>query len=225
MDGSMLSLFQTYAPLVYHDEKEPFPLRAVGCTRFQKPGTSLTVPGLSWDPKEQGAAQILEYALYYDYDIQHLYDLEHVWVAVDDGGAVVDCWCSFHGMVLRAWGLPQFFQLQGTHPVLYSEPGKHALMPDPSLFGLHPQYPACCDSLAGGGLLVPPMLVDRMRTDAAQDEAVCRYIRAHFRFAPSERYTAAPWPEDLFLEASVLLNRIPELVAVQLEQIRKEFPW
>ena len=225
MERSMLDLFQAYAPLVHHDENDPFPLRTVGCTRFETPGTSLTVPGLSWDPQAQGARQILEYALYYDYDIQHLYDLEHVWVAVGEDGTVVDCWSSFHGMVLRPWGLPRFFRLQGTHPVVYSEPGKHALMPDPSLFGLHPEYPACCDGLAGGGLLVPPMLKGKMHTDIAQDAAIRRYIREHFRFIPKEHYTAAPWPEELFLEAPELLDRIPTLVAAQLEKIRQEFPW
>ena len=35
---------------------------------------------------------LIEYAVYMDYDIQHLYELEHMWVAVgEDGTTVKDC--------------------------------------------------------------------------------------------------------------------------------------
>ena len=40
---------------------------------------------------------VIEYAIYWDYDIQHVYDLEHVWIYVDHEGEIASCEASFHG--------------------------------------------------------------------------------------------------------------------------------
>ena len=72
-----------------------------------------------------------------------MYDLEHAWTAVREDGSLAGCWGTFHGMRLRADGLASFRTEKGC-PVLYAEPGKHALLPDPALFCLHEEFPACC---------------------------------------------------------------------------------
>ena len=56
-------------------------------------------------------------------------------------------------MRLRADRLASFRTEKGC-PVLYAEPGKHALLPDPALFCLHEEFPACCREKAGGGVPV-----------------------------------------------------------------------
>lgn len=211
-------LFLRYLPRIYKDRLDPFPVRYMGCTLFREPARSESYPKWQVDPAAEGAELILEYAVYYDYDIQHLYDLEHIWVAVGRDGEVADCWSSFHGMRLRAAGL-RSFRLEGSHPVLYSQPGKHAMLPDPELFGLHSQYRTCCRETAGGGLLIPGFLAGKLTTDPEQDEAVRDYIRSRFSFDPSGEYVEDPIGPEQLLTWPQLLETIPSLVEDQLRLI------
>lgn len=210
-----------YQPHIYMDRKEPFPIRYIGCTVFTEPEGSASWIGLRIDPQAENAAAIIEYAVYYDYDIQHLYDLEHIWVAVGENGSVQDCWCSFHGMRLRAAGL-SCFKVDGTHPVMYAQPGKHAMLPDPELFELHPQFHTACNADAGGGLLIPPMLADRLTTDQVRDEKVNRYIRSHFVFEPALAFERHSLDDSQFISWPALLEKIPGLVEAQLGMIEQE---
>lgn len=218
MDAKLKALFLKYLPRIYKDRAEPFPVRYIGCTLFTQPRRSGSFPKWKVDPAAEGAEKILEYAIYYDYDIQHLYDLEHIWVAVGSDGAVTDCWSSFHGMRLRAAGI-KAFRLELTHPVLYSQPGKHAMLPDPELFGLHSQFLACCGEAAGGGLLIPGMLEGKMTTDPARDEAVRSHIRSRYSFVPTREYREEPISESQLITWPELLETIPELVEAQLRII------
>lgn len=218
MDGRQREQALRYQPYIAHDRREPFPIRYMGCTVFTQPCRSSSFPKWTVDPEAEGARMIIEYAVYYDYDIQHMYDLEHVWVAVDEAGGVADCWSSFHGMRLRASGVSAF-RMEGTHPVLYAQPGKHAMLPHPELFGLIPDYLKACTSEAGGGLLIPGFLSGAVRTSDALDARIARHIREHYAFAPSmafERETVKPeqiisWPE--------LLALIPRLIREQIAAI------
>ena len=209
-----------YQPHIRKDRHEPFPIRYLGYTLFRDRGESRSFRDLTLDPKEAGAAYIIEYAVYYDYDIQHLYDLEHVWTAVNQTGAVTGCWGSFHGMRLRADRLPAF-RLEGTHPVLYAQPGKHALLPDPALFWLNDQFPESCGSKAGGGLLIPPMLEGTLKTDGAQDRLIAQYIRGHYAFSPALQYEPEPLEPEQFIPWPELLERIPQMVETELVRIRQ----
>lgn len=207
-----------YQPKILMDKADPFPVRLLGCTVFSEPGMSPSFRNLRLDPQALGAKWIVEYAVYFDYDIQHLYDLEHIWVAVGADGQLLDCWCSFHGMRLRAAGLA-VFRMEGTHPVLYAQPGKHAMLPAPELFELHPQFHTACREDAGGGLLIPAMLVQKLTTDPEQDEKIRQYICGHFAFAPSLEFEREVLSEDQFISWPELLAAIPELVEAQLEII------
>lgn len=218
MNAQQLKMALKYAPHIYADKAEPFPIRLIGCSVFTEKGYSQSFPGLELDPRQFGATAILEYAIYYDYDIQHLYDLEHIWVAVGREGQVADCWCSFHGMRLRAAGV-SMFRVEDTHPVLYAQPGKHAMLPAPELFELHPQFHTACNTDAGGGLLVPPMLRGRMFTDEARDERVKRYIRSHFVFEPTLEFEQEDLSASQFVTLPELLESIPKLVEEQLRII------
>lgn len=209
-----------HQPYIFADVNDPFPIRLIGCTVFTGPGRSGSFKNLLMDPGGVGAAAIIEYAIYYDYDIQHLYDLEHIWVAVDADGNVTDCWCSFHGMRLRAAGI-RGFRVEDGHPVLYSQPGKHAMMPVPELFELHPQLHTACSLDAGGGLLIPAMLEGKMETDAARDERIHRYIRERFSFTPSFEFRKEALSDRKFVAWPELLEQIPKLVAEQLKIIEE----
>jgi len=65
---------------------------------------------------------------------RHLYELEHVWVYLDTAGKPVWVEASSHGdyasMVLEDGSMP----MDGTHPLVYSQPGKHAFAPTAHFF-------------------------------------------------------------------------------------------
>ena len=218
LSGYHKELVLRYQPRILMDRADPFPVRLLGCTVFSEPGMSNSFRDLRLDPAALGAKYVIEYAVYFDYDIQHLYDLEHVWVMVGAEGEVTECWCSYHGMRMRASGL-RCFRLEGTHPVLYCQPGKHAFLPDPELFRLHCQYDICCRENAGGGLLVPPMLRGAMTTDEARNEKIRAYIREKFSFTPTEDYVPHGLEDGQFVTWAELLEEIPRLVDIQLKII------
>lgn len=216
MEKQFKELILRYQPYIYHDKLEPFPIRFVGCTVFTERMPSASFPKWVVDPAEEGAKQIIEYAIYYDYDIQHLYDLEHIWVAIDEKEEVIDCWCSFHGMRLREAGVGTF-RMEGTHPILYAQPGKHAMLPHPELFELHPQFHCACTSKAGGGLLLPALLKGAVKTNDCLDGEIAKYICAHYCFQPSLEFEQEKLLEEQFVTWPELLERIPGLI---LEQLR-----
>lgn len=218
MDAAAKDLFLRYCPRIFKDKMDPFPVRLIGCTAFTEPQRSESFPKWFIDPEAEGAAMILEYAIYYDYDIQHLYDLEHIWVALDGEGTVVDCWCSFHGMRLRAAGISTF-SMDGDHPILYAQPGKHAMLPHPELFLLHPQYHTACNANAGGGLLIPGMLEDRLASSPEIDEKVTAYIRNRFAFTPSMEFVPEIIGENQFVTWEQMLAEIPGFIERQLHTI------
>ena len=218
MDRQQKALFLRYQPYIYRDRRDPFPIRFIGCTAFTEKMRSASFPKWVVDPQQAGTGMILEYAIYYDYDIQHMYDLEHIWVGVDPAGRVTDCWCSFHGMRLRAAGVPDF-RLEGTHPVLYSQPGKHAMLPHPELFGLHPQFSTACTSAAGGGVLLPELLNGAVQTDPALDARVTAYIRSRYAFEPSMEFIREVVTAEQLISWQELLDRIPGLLLAQIDLI------
>lgn len=223
MDKQLRELMLRYQPYIYKDKREPFPIRFIGCTVFSKRTQSASFPKWVVDPAKENAAMIIEYAIYYDYDIQHLYDLEHIWVGINEAGDVIDCWCSFHGMRLRAAGV-SMFRMDGNHPVLYSQPGKHAMLPQPELFELHPDFRDSCMSRAGGGILLPALLNGAVETNARLDAEVAAYIRANFTFEPSMEFIReVPTPEQ-FISWPELLERIPKLIAEQVCVIKRLQP-
>lgn len=214
-------LILKYKPVILMDEKDPFPVKAVGCSIFKEPEYTLSFRNWKIDPAEYGAAFVIEYAVYFDYDIQHLYDLEHIWAAVGADGSLVDCWSSFHGLRAHAWAMPDF-RREGTHPVLYCQPGKHAFMPDPTLFLLHSQFKVCCNKTAGGGMLVPWMLENRMHTSPDLNMKIKAYMRKHYLFEPALKYEQVDLPDEAFIPVEELLEKIPVWVEVQTEKILNE---
>ena len=207
-----------FLPHFCKDKQEPFPIAQIGCTVVTEPMYSESFRNLKLDPGAEGADFIIEYAIYFDYDIQHLYDLEHAWVAVKDG-AVTKCWCSFHGMRLCASGVGDLYRLEDGLPLLYIQPGKHAILPDPRLFGLHTQANTCCGALCGGGLLIPEMLKDKMQTDPRQDERIRTFIRRSFAFTPSWEFIPEIVAPSAVTSWAQLKQAIPGYVDNQLARI------
>lgn len=118
------ALAERHRPVLMIDANEPSLPLAFGYSVLHAESVS---PSSKFRIVPPAGGAVIEYAIWYDWDIQHLYDLEHVWVHVDAAGKVVRVEGSMHGMRVsmdRGDGLPL---MQEGRPVLFVEPGKHAV--------------------------------------------------------------------------------------------------
>lgn len=117
-------LAEKHRPLLMFDANEPALPLVFGYTVLRRDGFS---PSSKFRIMPPPAGAVIEYAIWYDWDIEHLYDLEHVWVHVDAIGTVIRVEGSIHGLRVSmddGTGLPE---MRFGRPVLYVEPGKHAI--------------------------------------------------------------------------------------------------
>src|SRR5690606_40547573 len=68
------------------DRMEPFRPVAVGYHVFYESGPSPSFPRVVelGEPAPARCQAVIEYAFWWDWDIQHLYELEHAWVYVGE---------------------------------------------------------------------------------------------------------------------------------------------
>lgn len=213
-----LELVARYAPYLYFDQHEPFLPSMVGYTVFEQDGSSRSFPRQIELPT--GATFAIEYALWWDWDIEHLYELEHIWIWIDDSGKLIYAEGSWHGFYHELIHDDHLSQIDG-HVVACSEPGKHAFAPAPEWY--QPRYNEtikACQQPGKDGLLVTDLYKDTIlsKTDTI-DEAVRQYLQ-RFAFEPSFHFTKehlvdtsqlVPWPA---LEAW-----IPERINWWVEQL------
>ena len=168
----------------------------------------------------------IEYAIWYDYDIQHLYELEHVWVYVDYNGRVKKVEASFHGKFLNMVDLEngELILEDGTHPVVYAQPGKHALVPDPRVIRMIPAWLESCQEMAGlDGVLVQDMFEDQIHTDDELQKMTETYIKEVFGFRPSLEFVPFTLENDKLMSWEELKNSIPDRVNKQIAVIKDYF--
>lgn len=213
-----------YAPRIYFDKKEPFfPVR-VGVSVLHRGERSPSFRR-QMDWLNEAIDYAIEFAIYWDYDIQHLYELEHVWVYVGKDGLVLDAEASFHGKYLKAL-LPDRSNLEGRTVSLYSQPGKHAFSPLPILFQLLPNARSATDRDAGlDGLTLPDWYKARGRYDEETNGLVRAYQQAYHRFTPSFQFVPYELAgrEPLFVPWEELYEEIPERIEAELAVIRRAF--
>ena len=212
------SLAEKYAPVLQMDEKEPFEIVGVGYTLYENTKRSASCTRMI-DPAQYGAEYCIEYAYYYDYDIQHLYDLEHVWVYVDSEDAVCGCEHSFHGKFFHVAITSGELQLDGGRPVFYVQPGKHALMPQAKGFEDLVDYRDACGVAAGAdGILTPDIIPGMPEHTTWLDKIAENYIKEHFSFVPAGTYTK--WDDkSVLLPWAKLCAKIPERVEQEMRKI------
>lgn len=209
-----------YAPFICFDRKEPFLPLAVGYAVFTEDGDSPSFPrrielrGAGHTP----AALAIEYAIWWDWDIQHLYELEHMWTYVGADGKVVFAEASWHGgfnaTVLDNSKARVVAKDGGYHPVVYSEPGKHAFAPTPQVLLSKRQAKTleeCGPNAGKGGLWVTPLFKDilNFRKNPQVDARVTAYLKERAftpAFAWSRKFLVT---KDLLIPWSVLFEWIP----------------
>ncbi len=187
-DPAELALAARYAPRILFDQNEPFLPLVVGYTIFRADGYSPSFPrciGLT-PVGRQPSTLAVEYAIWWDWDITHLYELEHIWTFVGAGGDVVHGEASWHGDFkgLGEWqedGRTQLYD--GTHPVAYAQPGKHAFTANVRTFHIMASHvrERCSVGAGAAGLLVTDIFKDVLTPFKTQDNdaLVQAYLEAH----------------------------------------------
>lgn len=214
MTGYELAL--KFAPHFYADEKEPFPIRKVGYAVLNKPGDSPSfMRKIRFRP---GVGQVIEYGVFWDFDIQHMYDLEHVWIYLDEDGNFFDAESSIHGTFINCWHLHKKLE-DSTHLPVYLQPGKHAILPDPQLSKLFGNFMACCDENAGGGMLENELFRGRLPRDAELNARIKEHICANYRFTPTMNYVSSPVADEDYIPLQELFDYIPARISFLLDEL------
>ncbi len=218
-DQDLLSLVARYAPILLFDDHEPFLPLAAGYTVFTEDGPSPSMEReiLLSPPGRAPAAAAIEYAIWWDWDIHHLYELEHVWIYLDGRGKIVHVEASWHG---EYRDIP--LRLENGRAVLLSEPGKHAFAPDPDWFRKRAWEYRRVETLAvaaHAGVLINHMFSGKIRARVF-DQTLVRSYLVRQAFEPSwkfsQKFTFHP---EWLVPWAVLKEWIPQRVNTVLERL------
>ena len=182
--GAEYALAKRHAPILYFDKLEPFLPVTVGYTVFTAAGESASFGRTVGLP--EGATTAVEYAVWWDWDIQHLYELEHLWVYLDANENLVSGEGSFHGGFRALETKDKQIPSEQGRLVAYAEPGKHAFAGRATqLGGRRLITEVCCLALAGDGeVLINPLFEGRISASRLQRRLTRRFMKAH-AFTPS----------------------------------------
>ncbi len=152
-----------------------------------------------------GVERIIEYAIWWDWDIQHLYELEHIWVHLDDAEHVVRGEASWHGDYYTMVDAQGRVPLQDGRLLVYSEPGKHAFAPSPQwlLDRAEVTHKSCGERAGRGGVHVTPLFDGIINDRTPRNNALVQAYLEQHRFEPTYDFsqvmdlrtlTHIPWP-------------------------------
>jgi len=214
-------------PIIRFDRMEPFLPVRIGFSVFREPADS----NVDYKRKLGSRAPIdfdiprldlvIEYGVWWDWDIEHLYELEAIWVYLNRDGRYLRVEASWHGGYndMMIGGDLRF--LDG-RPVLYSQPGKHAFAPTPLWFEPREKFmPQCSKNAGSQGLLVTPLFEGRIRKAGEADELVRRYLASR-AFVPSFEFSKE-WraPRAMFVPWGLLEEWIPRRVEELISRLKE----
>ena len=217
-----------YAPILQFDAREPFLPSAVGYTVFRAGAGSASFPrriDLAADGQPPAAIAI-EYAIWWDWDIQHLYELEHVWIYLDDNGRVIRAEASWHGGY-HNMAIDGDLPLTGDRLTIFSEPGKHAFAPIRDwLDKRSPTTRMSCTRRAGaGGVWVTPVFKGIIDVKTPQADRLVHTYLEKYAFEPSMEFTLVhPIPPGALVPWLALSAWIPERVAWWVSTLERTIP-
>ena len=227
-ESELASLAKQHAPILYFDKLEPFLPSAVAFTVFTAETKEFKSPSFKRNISlEEGVSTVIEYAIWWDWDIQHLYELEHLWVYLNEQGNLIRTEASFHGdfhdLETQASETPQ----EQGRAVAYSEPGKHAFAGyAEQLKKLRPINQELCTNFAGqGDVLVNHMFKGKIQTTPLNRRLATRYMQA-CAFSPSYNFNQRFDLKDVaFFNWTDLEEWIPKRVNSWLTQLELKLPY
>ncbi len=214
-----------YAPCIRFDASEPFLPSVVGYAIFCGNEGSQSFPR---DIRLTDNVDFaVEYAIWWDWDIQHLYELEHVWVYVDHSGKLVDAEASWHGGYNQMRDDDNQLPLRDGRLELYSEPGKHAFAPSPRwLLERKAKTLAGCGIDAGKmGVHVTPLFEGIINQRKPWQNRLVHTWLERQRFQPTYDFSNAfDLRETDFVPWRSLFEWIPARVAHCIQHLRVTIP-
>ena len=212
-----------FAPYIFFADEEPFLPLLVGYTIFREEAQSLSFPKRRIERQHLPAWEsVIEYAVWMDWDIGHLYELEHTWSYVGPNGDLVFSEGSWHGgwspMTLDDDTMP----CEGPHPIVYAQPGKHAFAPSPDWFVEIKENVIEATTLKAGedGVLVQAMYGGRIQKTPRDDELAAAYCRRRI-FTPSMKFTQrVDISREMLVPWETMFEWIPLRVNWWMEQLR-----
>lgn len=213
-----------WLPVLRFDKNEPFLPLAVGYTVITKPQKS---PSSKFEFDPDGGT-IIEYAIWWDWDIQHLYELEHIWVYLDAEGQLSKVEASAHGGKLLMTDDSNSLPLEHDRITLYSEPGKHA-------FGFNAQWlinlstytdDRCGASAGNGGIHTSnPFGAELFGNPSPLAHRLANLYMKRHRFKPSYDFSCVVDLRDVILVPwQTLADWIPGRIQVWQEELHRTVP-
>ncbi|MHA6691951.1 HAD family hydrolase [Devosia sp. A449] len=220
-----IALARRLAPVLRFCDNEPFLPSRVGVSVLTAAGQS---PSSALDIAfEPGVAKVIEYAIWWDWDIQHLYELEHIWLKLDADDAVIAVEASAHGGKFAMRGNDGALPVEAGRVTLVSTPGKHAFTAtvDEQRQGADLTTMSCQELAGRGGILINAMFHDALVAVTPEDHrAVKRYLQAR-AFLPTFNFGQTfDLADAQFSDWTALAAWIPGQVKSVLAQVRQEQP-
>lgn len=225
-DEDDYDLARRFAPTILFDQREPFFPSVVGYTVFRESAESASFPRRI--ALEGDATVAIEYAVWWDWDIQHLYELEHIWVYLNDATDVVRVDASWHG------GWNQMQRDDGSIPMvdgkvaLHSESGKHAFAAT-----LQPLLDrrSTTDKSTGlhsgtGGVWVTPLFEGIIQDRTIPNNRVVRTYLMRHQFEPTYEFTQQfALDQATFVPWDALFQWIPSRVNWWVNHLQATIPY
>jgi glycerophosphoryl diester phosphodiesterase len=183
-DPTDYDLALRHAPRIRFDINEPFLPLVVGYTIFRKNGKSPSFPREIVLPENSVCA--IEYAIWWDWDIQHLYELEHLWIYLDRDEKVVAADASWHGGFHSMVDVDGIVPLEDNRLIVFSESGKHAFAPMIDwLLKRKPTTDKSCGKRSGRmGVHVTPLFEDLIHDRLPLNNNVVHAYLERLNFVP-----------------------------------------
>lgn len=216
----------THAPIIQFDAKEPFLPSAIGYTVFYETAESPSFPRTIEITRD--TACVIEYAIWWDWDIQHLYELEHIWIYLDANNILINAEASWHGGFNRMVDDVGKIPTQDGRLILFSESGKHAFAPVKQwLRDREPITTLSCTTRSGVGGVLVTSLFDGVIKDRSpiSNQLVHTYLERH-AFEPTYDFAQKFALSDaVFVQWESLNAWIPKRVSWWVEELARTIPF
>lgn len=185
LDQSDYDLAGRHAPRIRFDAREPFLPSVVGYAVFRQSAQSASFPRDIVLPAN--VVSVIEYAIWWDWEIQHLYELEHIWVYLDADEQVVAADASAHGGYNDMRDQNGSVPMEDGRVIVYSEPGKHAFAPTPRwLLDRATTITASCTRHSGKmGVLITPLFEGIIHERTPLNNRVVHAYMERLAFTPT----------------------------------------
>ncbi len=223
-NATLLRLANRHAPHILLDNLEPFQPLVTGYSVIRQDGPSPSFERhIRLGTSRGRAKQVIEYAIWWDWDINHLYELEHVWVYLGQNGEIIKVEGSWHGEVKDISASSRLTYENG-HPVILAEPGKHAFGLSIDAFKAHQdKVPKMTSRYAGAqGTFLNSSFKNDIKRTPPGDRLVQTYL-TRFAFTPSWSFSQTPvcLEDKLLIPWPTLEEWIPRRVNAWLKYLEQ----